>query len=289
MRTTIIRVCLAAVLLTGILSGCSDNSSRPDDVSRTTPPALPQVSTMRPALDFYGVDTPTLDAQTLATGKPSDAMLANPGDHSNFINAYVRAIFVLLGTYDLLDEPIGAFAIAMHSVPQKQDDGSYLWTYIFVDKDTDVEYSVFLFGTPMDDAVAWRMEVSSNNPEQPLDHFVWFTGESREDNASGYWQFYAPVNETDGTEVVRVDWTHSGKHESTLTVTVNGEGLENEGDTLTFNEGKTTSSIEWRDASDDFTSSIVWHANGTGSLRVPDYNGGTAACWDQHQVNVACE
>ena len=289
MRTAIIRVCLTGMVLIGALSGCSDDSSRPDDVSQTTPPALPQVSTMKPALDFYGVELPTLDPQTLATGTPSDELLATTGDHSNFINAYVRAIFVLLGTYDLLDEPIGAFAVAMHSVPQKQDDGSYLWTYIFVDKDTDIEYSVFLYGTPHDDVVEWRMEVSSNNPAQPLDHFIWFTGESREDNTGGYWQFYTPVNETDGVEVVRVDWTNVSKHESTLTVTVNGDGLENEGDTLTFNEGKTTSSIEFYDASSDFTSSIVWHANGTGSLRVPDYSGGATACWDQHQVNVACE
>jgi hypothetical protein len=288
MRTAIIRICLAASLLTGILSGCSDDASRPDDVSKTTPPALPQVSTMKPALNFYGVETPTLDAQSLATGKPSDALLTT-GDHSNFINAYVRAVFVLLGTFDLLDEPIGAFAVAMHSVPQAQDDGSYLWTYIFVDRQTDIEYSVFLYGTPHDDVVTWRMEVSSTDPDHPLDHFVWFTGESREDNTSGYWQFYTPVNETDGTEAVRVDWTNSGHHESTLMVTVNGEGLDNEGDTLTFTEGKTTSSIEFFDASEDFTSSIVWHANGTGSLRVPDYNGGATACWDQHQVNVACE
>lgn len=290
MRTAIIRFIFAAALLCDALSGCSnDSSTGPEAAKQTTPPALPSASTMKPALDFYGVETPTLDAQTLATGKPSDALRASAGDHSNFINAYVRAVFVLLGTYDLLDEPIGAFAVAIHSVPQKQDDSSYLWTYIFVDKETGAEYSVFLYGTPGDESVAWRMEVSSNDSGHPLDHFVWFTGESRRDETSGYWQFYTPVNETDGVEAVRVDWANSGKHESTLKLTVNGDGLENEDDTLTFKEGKDTSSIEYFDASADVTSNIIWRANGSGSIHVPDYNGGVMACWDQHQLNTTCE
>ena len=58
---------------------------------------------------------------------------------------------------------------------------------------------------------------------------------------------------------------------------------------LTFTESKTTSSIEYFDASADRLSSIVWHANGSGSLTVPDYNGGATACWDHKQINVACE
>ena len=72
-------------------------------------------------------------------------------------------------------------------------------------------------------------------------------------------------------------------------MTVNGSGLENEGDTLTFTEDGPTSSIELFDASADLTSSIIWHRDGTGSLTVPDYNGGATACWDTHQVNVACD
>jgi len=288
MRNRIIRTGLAALFVWGALSGCSDDSATGPDNNQKTPPALPSVSTMQPALDFYGVEAPTLDPQSLATGKPSDAMLRSaPGDHSNWINAYVRAVFISLATYDLLDEPIAAFAIAVHSVPQAQDDGSYLWTYIFVDN--EIEYSVFLYGTPGDGAVAWRMEVSSNNPAQPLDHFVWFEGESRRDNTAGYWQFYQPVGETDGTEVVRIDWTRAGRHEGTLVLTVNGSGLENEGDTLTFTETMRTGSIEYYDASADFRSVILWRANGTGSIKVPDYNEGQPACWDGHQINVACE
>ena len=33
---------------------------------------------------------------------------------------------------------------------------------------------------------------------------------------------------------------------------------------------------------------IRWNADGTGSLKVPDYNGGEEACWDRWQENADC-
>jgi hypothetical protein len=287
MSNRIIRACLAGLFVWGALSGCSkDSTTGPASPHQATAPALPSVSTMKPALDFYGVATPNLDRQSLATGSPSSALQAGAGDHSNWINAYVRAVFLYLSTYDLLDKPIGAFAVAIHSVPQLQADGSYLWTYIFAN--TGIEYSVFLYGTPNGDKVTWRMEVSSNNPAQPLDHFVWFSGESATDNTGGFWQFYQPVDATNGSETLRIDWSKSGIHEGTFKLTVNGASLPNVGDTLAFTKGMGMSSIEYFAASANVTSSIVWHADGTGSITVPDYNGGVMACWDMHQVNVVC-
>jgi len=287
MKHSTIRTTLAGLFIWVALSGCSDDSTTRPDVDNDQAPALPAVSTMKFNLDFYGVASPAVDAQSLATGRPSDAMLQSAaGDHENWINAYVRAVFIYLTTFDMLEEPIGAFAYAIHSVPQKQDDGSYLWTYIFVDK--EIEYSVFLFGTPKLDTVEWRLEVSSNNPALLLDHFVWFSGESKRDDTGGYWQFFEPIDATNGVPSVRIDWVN-GLHEDTLTLTVNGVGYENEGDILTFSDSKTTGSIEYFDASEDLTSSINWHSDGTGSLTVPDYNGGAKACWDTEQRNVACE
>jgi hypothetical protein len=271
------------------LSGCSNDSvTLPDDNDSGRAPALPSVSTMKFDLDFYGIDAPAVDAQSMATGTPSEALLqsAAGGDHETWINAYVRAVFVHLTTYDVLEEPIAAFAFAIHSVPQAQPDGSYLWTYIFVDQ--SIEYSVFLFGTPKPTTVEWRMEVSSNDPALLLDHFLWFSGESRRDDTSGHWQFFDPVDLTNGVPSAHIEWTRS-RLEKTLTITVNGSGYENEGDVLTFTETRSTGSIEYYDASESLQSSIIWHADGTGSLTVPDYNGGATACWDHEQRNTACE
>lgn len=286
MKHSIIRTTLAGLFMWVALAGCSDDSvTRPEDTNQA--PALPSVSTMKFTLDFYGVAAPTVDAQSLETGRPSDTMLQSAaGDHENWINAYVRAVYIYLTTFDMLEEPIGAFAYAIHSVPQKQEDGSYLWTYIFVDK--EIEYSVFLFGTPKLDTVEWRMEVSSNDPALTLDHFVWFSGESKRDDTGGYWQFFDPIDETNGVPSARIDWVN-GLREDTLTITVNGVGYPNEGDILTFSDSRKTGSIEYFDASENLTSSIIWHSDGTGSLTVPDYNGGAQACWDTEQRNVACE
>ena len=65
--------------------------------------------------------------------------------------------------------------------------------------------------------------------------------------------------------------------------------MANEGDTMTITTGHDTSSIELLDAGAAATSSIIWHRDGSGSLTVPDYNGGAMACWDQHQVNADCQ
>lgn len=286
MKHSIIRTTLTGLFMWVALSGCSDDSvTKPDDTNRA--PALPAVSTMKFNLDFYGIAAPVIDPQSIETGAPSDALLQTAGgDHENWINAYVRAVFITLTTFDMLEEPIGAFAYAIHSVPQEQSDGSYLWTYIFVDE--TIEYSVFLYGTPKLGTVEWRMEVSSNDPALLLNHFVWFRGESKRDDTGGYWQFFDPIDTTHGVPSARIDWVN-GMREDTLTLTVNGVGYENEGDILTFSDSKQTGSIEYFDASEDLTSSIVWHSDGTGSLTVPDYNGGVKACWDNEQRNIACE
>jgi len=271
-----------------VLAGCSGNDSItvPSD-EPSDAPALPSVSTMKFQLDFFGVATPAVDAQSLATGKPSAEMLQSAAaiDRTHWINAFVRALYVQLLTYDALEEPIAAFALAIHSVPQKQDDGSFLWTYIFVDKETGVEYSIFLYGLPVGNSVEWRMEVSSNNPAQPLDHFKWFDGTSMQ--TEGYWQFYEPVDESNGIEVARIDWTDT-RLLNVLRITINGVGHEDEGDTLEFHQTPAEGMIEHYDASADARCTILWSADGSGSITCPDYNDGAQSCWDEHQRNTAC-
>ncbi len=277
---------LAALALVFIF-GCSDDATSPSE-NRTTPPAMPSASTMSIDLAFPASDEATLTATELQTGRPDASTLSASADHTNWINAYVRAAYVVLITYDHLEEPAAAFALAIHSVPQPQDDGSYVWTYIFVDRKTDIEYQVFLYGLEGDASVMWRMEVSSNDTAQPLDHFVWFSGESAKDRRSGFWQFYEPVDATNGSQTARIDW-HATPGDRQLTIAVNGAGLPNEGDSLDFHATRAQNSIEYVDADAGQTSNITWYPNGSGSLTVPDYNGGAKACWDTHQRDVACE
>lgn len=293
--TRILTMALALFVGLQLFAGCSNDDAVQLPTGPKEPegaPQLPSMSTMKLELNFFGIETPVLDEATLSKGTPSDQLMATTaGDHSNWINAFVRAIFVQLIMYDALQEPIGAFALAIHSVPQAIGDGSYLWTYIFVED--GVEYSIFLYGTPMTDRVVWRLEVSADTPELVLDHFVWFEGVGMRNESEGYWQFYEPVatppgTPTDGTELMRIDWENISASEHRVTVTVNGAGLEDEGDYLEFYETGTMGSITAYDASILETSQIVWYADGSGSLTVPDYNDGLQACWDTEQVNIDC-
>lgn len=281
-RALVIILMLAAG--TYLLAGCSkDDTITGGKDETTTAPQLPPVSTMQMELDFFNIETPAVDAGALAKTTPGAYLgaAATEGDHSNWINAFVRALWVRLLVYDALEEPIHAFALAIHSVPQHQEDGSWLWTYIFVDG--DVEYSIFLTGTPMTDRVAWRMEVSSNDPEMPLDHLLWFDGEAMRGENDGYWQFY----DVDGSPVIRIDYENSIA-EHRLTLTNNNEGNPDEGDSVEFYASPTTGSITFYDASELLESDITWHSDGSGSLTFPDYNGGLTACWDTQQINTVC-
>lgn len=285
-------VCLLVAASATSFTACSKDSidlmSANDDA-----PQLPSQSTMLLDLSFFGVDDIKSASQQSAQ---ADAMLASAGNHSNWIQAVVRVIFLQLSLYDALEEPVGAFAAAINAVPQAQSDGSYLWTFIFVDE--GVEYGIFLYGIQVGNRVEWRMEVSSNNPTMPLDHFVWFDGESMIDESGGYWQFYMPVDETaamaagasmtGGVPVVRMDWEHNGPKDNALTIVNNQPGGEDEGDRLEFRETPGIGTIDFDDAGTGEHHNIAWLYNGSGSITVPDYNNGETACWDIHQENTMC-
>ena len=276
-----------AALVLVVLFGCSNDATSPsNNKSSAKAPTLPSASTMALDFDFPAEDQASVPEEEIRAGIPGAATLASNAERNHWINALVRAAYVALITYDHLEEPVAASALAIHSVPQLQDDGSYLWTYIFVDHKTDIEYQIFLYGLEGNASVMWRLEVSSNDPAQTLDHFVWFAGESAQDEHSGYWQFYMPVDASNGTETARIDWLKQSG-EQRLTITVNGAGLPNEGDVLDFHRTTEQSTIEYTRTG--IASNITWFPDGSGSLQVPDYNNGEKACWDTRQRDVACE
>jgi len=293
---TYMTLCLVVVVSSLSMTACSKDEGLVVVGAGDSPPQLPSQSTMLMDLSFFGIEGMPSQSQMAASSESMAATSA--GEKSNWIQAVVRAIFVHLTLYDVLEEPVAAFAIAIHSVPQPQDDGSYLWTYIFVDE--GLEYSIFLYGLEVGNRVEWRMEVSSNNPDLPLDHFVWFDGESMKDESGGFWQFYVPAETsaaltglvaTEGTEgvpVARIDWVHNGSKDNALTVTNNHVGSEGEGDLLEFRELPHMGTIDFKDADTEEHHNITWYHDGSGSLTVPDYNSGEEACWDTMQNNTVC-
>ncbi|MDH3215455.1 MAG: hypothetical protein OEN01_04080 [Candidatus Krumholzibacteria bacterium] len=290
-KTSLLRSTLCLGLVFGLLGsvGCSDDD---DSLSNPAPgsPALPSMSTMTMDLSFFGIGG--VGAAPAAAELP-----VATGTKTNWINAATRALFVQLTFYDAFEEPIAAFAAAAHSIPQQQADGSWLWTFIFVED--EIDYGIFLYGQVVDDHVAWRMEVSNNNPALPLDHFVWFDGESMLDDTAGFWQFYMPVLSppvladivsaaTPGLQSVRMDWQNVGIGEHGLNVLVNEVGSAEEGDVLAFYQSPTASTIGYHDEDMQEDHNITWYPDGSGSITVPDYNNGQSACWDVGQEDIAC-
>jgi len=296
MRThsTLIGMVMLAVILS--LVGCSkDNQvTGPDTPEQLT---LPSVNTMKMDVDFF--QSAQVDSQSVRLGKlVKSPIAASPAASKlNYLNAAVRVFFLNVVAYSALAEPVAAFATAIHSVPQYQPDGSWLWTYVFVDKNGS-EYSIFLRGKRMDTYVAWGLEVSSNDPAMILDHFLWFEGEIQNDERSGYWQFYEPDStatasgseiETSGVQTVRIDWQNSSAIDRQLTLLINKPGDPAEGSKLVFNEALEMATIEFYDAATGNTGEIIWNRDGSGSIEWPDYKDGVKSCWDVWQVDTVCE
>ncbi len=290
-------VCLILLICLLTLAGC--NSGDPfQPPEEEQPPALPQVSTMKMDLSFFS--TASSYETSIKEGVPGPELLSQYPTKYNFINAAVRVLFVDLVILAAMEPPVAAFVVALHSVPQHQPDGSWLWTYIFVDG--DIEYSIFLRGKKVEDYTEWSMRVSSTNPEMLLDHFLWFEGEAMNDDSGGYWQFYEPDEtvplatlvsaggelETPGVPSVRIDWENLPEDTHLLSFLINKAGSPDEGSSVEFFQSPDVCYMEFYDVSKDATGTIKWYADGSGSIEVPDYNDGEKACWDNRQNDVDC-
>jgi len=249
------------------------------------------------ALDIALFESAPVDPQSVSLGKLSPSMVtSSEGSKLNYLNAAVRVLFLDVVVLTALVPPVAAFATAIHSVPQLQQDGSWLWTYVYVDN--NLEYSIFLRGKRMDSYVSWSMEVSTNDPAMPLDHFVWFDGEVQNYERSGYWQFYEPepdspaeggsVVGTPGIPCIRIDWLEDSGVDRRLSILVNKPGVPEENSTLVFEETLDMASIEFYDATSGETGVIIWERDGSGSIEWPDYNDGAQSCWDTRQDDINC-
>jgi hypothetical protein len=295
MRKKITAAAVAMLLVLLVVQGCSDESPVGAQ-NDPAPPALPSISTMQ--IDISLFETAEIDAQAVRESGIERALLNAGQAHLNFLNAAVRVLFLNVVVYSALVEPVAAFQVAIHSVPQLQPDGSWLWTYIYVG--AEAEYGIYLYGKPAGDHVEWRMEVSSTDPAMTLDHFVWFDGIVYNDESSGYWQFYEPAEspvaaafaggaaQTPGVNSIRIDWENSENDEHRLVIMVNKPGVPEEGTTLTFSETPVVCAIDFYNAENGDIGNISWYPDGSGSIEWPDYRNGVKSCWNEIQLDVIC-
>lgn len=260
---------LALVAVFGLLAlhttGCSDDTTNPVTAPTAQAPALPDPEAL--TFDFAFFDG--------AAGLDKSG-----GLHDNFINAYLRAVLLQAVAELTLAAPVGTFAVALHTVPVAQDDGAWVWSYTWNGYRYPIR--VALRGLPAGDHVQWEMRVGAGSAE-PTE--LWFEGSTSGGGHEGHWLFH-DLDDPARPVCGEIAW---GDDDAGRFLQFTSRELESNGDVLRFNDADPDYAVTFVPGTGAAGSFIRWLADGTGSLQVPDYNGGAEACWDQWQENVVCE
>ncbi len=247
------------------LGGCSDDETSTTAADVPAPPTLPAPEQF--AFDFSFFDSGS---------QPGKAA----GDSDNFVNAYLRTIILDAMAHLVLAGPVGAFSAAVHTVPVAQDDGSWVWTYTW-QHGPDPLY-IILRGIPAVSVVEWELSLATVNQPDPV---LWFSGTTNGNGDHGHWLFH-DLDSNDHPVNGEIAW---GNDTDGHYLEFVSHELDNMDNTLRFTEDYPNFLIEYTPGNGGDQSFVQWHASGTGSLRVPDYNGGLEACWDEIQQDVDCQ
>jgi hypothetical protein len=266
-RLLILTPLLALAAMLFALGGCDSDPTEPDTSGA---PTLPDAQQMQIDLTFFD--------QAQQREKSGEKI----GD--NFFNAYLRVVVLNLMLRYYLTPPVAAFALAVHTVPSPQDDGSWIWVYTHVDGEEELQ--IRLRGMPSGDNVLWELRVSASSTDPAIENELWFSGETRNEGQFGTWTFYDFTLEGDPA-VSTIEWGEGLDGNYLIITALYGEDA---GDVLTFTHAAPECSIDFLDADTEQSWYIRWNEEtGTGSLMVPDYNEGLPACWDENQDDTPCD
>ena len=267
----IAREVLSGLLVLGLilmgLAGCVDNTveSNGDD-----PPELPPDSSM------------TMDFSAFGGGKMAPATTA-PG--KNFQAAAGRVLILDVMVILTLAPPVALFKSAQTAVPVEQPDGSWDWNYEV--QFLGQTYEADLIGELEGFKTVWSMNVTNLNRPIPLNYFEWYYGEAALNNMSGEWHFFDPATPDEQNEVAVIEWEIENNGDGQIKYTNTNERGVNVGDTLSYSVSGTTATIVFYNASENMVADIEWDLiDRHGSIKVPDYNGGNRAFWDENQQDM---
>ena len=256
----------ALMILVAInFSGCSEADNSPSEVSEVQAPVLPDTEQLK--FDFSFFD-------------PADGLEKSSGQYDNFFNAYLRTVVLDVMARLVLAAPVEAFSNAVNTVPTAMDDGSWRWTYDWQIHGERV--GIVLVGTPAVDVVQWELKLV---PDGSTIEYLWFSGTTTDNGEQGHWIFL-DLEDDEFPVCGEVSWGN-GSNGRFLQFT--DREPESNGDSLTFYDNDPEFRIEFTQGQGNDTSYIQWHAEGDGSLKVPDYNDGQPACWDTYQQDVECQ
>lgn len=217
-----------------------------------------------------------------ASGTPTDSM-----SYSNYIvgRSVATAVNVAIGAFAAA--PAAAFAGAFLATPVQEEDGSWTWSYGVIYG--SVSYTLSLNGRWNGSATDWAMRVTTSGLTQNVTNFLWYSGQTQNAGSMGYWQLYDMTAPQTPTNLLRVDWNRASADNRSMVWLNNRVGGTAYGDNLTYAQNEDAVSMDYLDASSGVTSFVRWNIDTTaGSVRLPMYNGGQEACWDEDHLNASC-
>ena len=243
-----------------------------------------------------GPPLPPVESMRLDLGQFPTAKQAVAADKANFGAAAGRVGLLNLALGVVLTPPRVVFAAALSAKPKL---ASGTWTWDFNASSDANQYHARLSAWYDGNASAGtflnlEMKVTCTGCGVPTTDFVWYTGRFNTAGTDGSWQFFAPEIAQADQKLARIAYDVSSLTHRSLTFTNNRtDGNADAGDVIQYLRDGDLARVTVHDqvspggGSLDYV--IEWSVSaGTGSLTVPDYNGGQKACWDASQVNTAC-
>ena len=250
-------VIAAAGLVLAGLAGAGCNSSAP-----TSPGDDPQAAA--PVL-------PTPDRLKFDFGFFDSRGKADAATQQNFFNAQIRVAVINVVAAFVVTPPVTAFSLALHTIEPSRR--SYVWS-TRVDGD----------GCRSACAEGARHQVDWESGVTALDVVPLSTTSSglrttRDDGESGEWS--STNSRRPAARSRRIDW--KGRDGSSDVHGPRGASA------APRTSERARAAIVFVDASEHLEWYIRWNAmDATGSLRVPDYNDGQEAFWDDRQRDIVC-
>jgi hypothetical protein len=269
-----ITILLTLTFLLACFTGCSEDT---DGDGNGEAPLLPPDESMTLDLSLFGGDK--LEAPVI----PSI-----PGARLNFTAAATTALVINTLVVAHLSVPVAVFTAAKRTIPVKQDDDSWLWSY---SRTIGLEtFTANLTGKRENDTIFWSMKISNTSSFRPLDNFEWYTGVSSRENGFGSWQFFNRDTPDQANPTYAIEWNVERGVKRERTFTNQEAGSSYFGNVVRYAVEGDMTSISFTEAAKDSTTIIEWsRSTGAGSITSPEYKQGEKACWDTDKQDAACE
>lgn len=241
-------------------------------------PELPAVGSLN--ADFAGLAAAPLAAKNA----PTEATAA-PEDYRNFANAWVRVKVVQFFAGLVIVVPAAVIAVALNEDPSKEGS-TWTWSVTANGATADLQVTVSLVS-------GFDVELYITNDE--LTDYLWVEGNFGDGTGTGEWVLHDPNIAGTDDRALSIQWSYVSDTDRALTYeilspTPDANDEVHQGDTFTYSVDGMTATLEYVDAdAPSDTAVISWDTStGAGSITVPGYNGGAAACWDDLFENAAC-